>query len=315
MKTLVTGGAGFIGSHLVDFLVKSGDEVTVVDNLSSGSLSNLSRCVNSKNFNFIKSDLSLNKDLVIAMKGCETVFHFSGNTEVRGSLASPQDHFQQNIQALYYLLETIRLSDSVKELVFASSSTVYGEANLIPTPEDYGPLKPISLYGASKLAGESLISGYSYMYGFKSVIFRLGNIVGPRSNHGVIHDFLIKLGKDPRKLEILGDGTQSKSYLHIIDCISGLIIGLGAYNERVNILNLSSTDCLDIKNLVKIVINITSADNCVINFTGGVNKGGGWIGDVKKMQLNVEKLLNLGWKPKYNSYEAVKKATQELINK
>jgi len=314
LKILVTGGAGFIGSHLVDHLMSLHEEVWVADNLSSGSLTNLSKCINQDGFNFVKSDLSATTGLKKVLTGCEVVYHLAANPEVRVSLASPWDHYKQNIKAVFNLLEAVRSVDSVRQLVFTSSSTVYGEASVIPTPEEYGPMKPISLYGASKLAGESLISGYASLYGFKALILRLGNVVGFRSNHGVISDFLAKLEKDPKGLEVLGDGNQSKSYLHVSDCISGIMHGLGASDDQVNIFNLSSPDRVNVKTIAETVAETVGAKSCKIKCTGGVDGGRGWPGDVKMMQLSVDKMLNTGWKPKYNSHQAIQHAARELYN-
>ena len=231
MVSLVTGGAGFIGSSLVDLLMKRGESVHVLDNLSSGDLSNVEKWSKHPKFNFNNGDLLNPDDILPALEGCETVYHLAANPEVRSSKASPRDHFDQNILATYNLLEAIRLSGTAKSLIFTSTSTVYGEPSVIPTPETYGPMKPISHYGASKLACEALISSYASMYGFRCILFRLANVIGGRSNHGMIFNFVQKLRVDPRRLEVLGDGSQSKSYLYIDDCVSGLISDRGIPSE------------------------------------------------------------------------------------
>ncbi|RLI31028.1 UDP-glucose 4-epimerase [Candidatus Bathyarchaeota archaeon] len=315
MRILVTGGAGFIGSHLVDALMEKDLEVVVIDNLSRGSIGNLRRWLQHPKFMFIKGDLKNPEDTFQAIKGCETVFHLAANPEVRVGSVSPDVHFQQNVIATYNLLEALRVAGNVKTLVFTSSSTVYGEAE-VPTPENYSPLKPISVYGASKLACEALISAYAYSYGFKAVIYRLANIVGPRSRHGVIIDFVRKLKENPRELEILGDGSQRKSYLYIDDCIDAMLLGLkkvASSNNNVEIFNVGSDDQVDVLTIARIVVEEMGLKDVKFRLTGGVDGGRGWVGDVKNMLLDVGKLKFLGWKPRYNSEEAVRVAAKLLL--
>jgi UDP-glucose 4-epimerase len=205
VSVLITCGAGFIGSHLVDALMVRGEEVCVFDNLSTGSIENVRHWLGNPNFTLIKGDLLNTTDLEkLEIKRYSLIFHFAANPEVKIGSTDPNIHFQQNIVATYNLLELIRKADAKPMLIFASTSTVYGEASEIPTPEDYAPLMPISTYGASKLACEALITAYAYTYGFKAIIYRLANIVGPRSKHGVIFDFVEKLRRSPGQLEILG---------------------------------------------------------------------------------------------------------------
>jgi UDP-glucose 4-epimerase len=313
MVSLVTGGAGFIGSHLVDFLMERGETVHVLDNLSSGALSNLDRWRKHADFGFSQGDLRDAGDILPALEGCETVYHLAANPEVRSSKASPQDHFDQNILATYNLLEAIRLSGEVESLIFSSTSTVYGEPSVIPTPETYGPMKPISHYGASKLASEALISSYSSMYGFRCTLFRLANVIGGRSNHGVIYDFVQKLRADQGKLEVLGDGSQSKSYLHVSDCVEGFIKCSENSQDNCAIINMGSKDRVDVLSIAKIVIEAMNLSNVELSLTGGVDGGRGWHGDVKLMQLDVEKAKFIGWNPILNSYDAIKETVMQII--
>jgi UDP-glucose 4-epimerase len=313
-RVLVTGGAGFIGSHLVDALMVRGEEVCVFDNLSTGSIENVRYWLGSPNFTFIKGDLLNTMDLEkLEVKRYSFIFHFAANPEVKIGSTEPGIHFQQNILATYNLLELIRKADAKPTLIFASTSTVYGEASRIPTPEDYAPLKPISTYGASKLACEALITAYAYTYGFKAVIYRLANIVGPRSRHGVIYDFIEKLKRNPGELEILGDGTQTKSYLHVGDCIDAILLGLEKSTEQVEIFNVGSEDQVDVKTIAQIVIDEMKLKNVKLIFTGGVEGGRGWKGDVKNMLLDITKLKTLGWRPKLNSKQAVREAAKSLL--
>jgi UDP-glucose 4-epimerase len=311
MVYLITGGAGFIGSHLVDRLMNEGKNVRVIDNLASGSVKNIEAWVGDSRFEFTESDILDPEKLNHALLGAETVFHFAANPEVRSSKASPLDHFDQNIKATFLLLEETRKIGDLKTICFASTSTVYGEAEQIPTPEGYGPMKPISLYGASKLACESLISAYAFMYGFKAVIYRLANIVGPRSNHGVIWDFVGKLRSDSSELEVLGDGLQSKSYLYVSDCVEGMLTGVNS-SERVSIFNLGSRDRCTVLEIAEEVKKATGASRAKIKLTGGVEGGRGWKGDVKLMQLDMTKLASTGWSPRFSSLEAVRMTAEAV---
>jgi UDP-glucose 4-epimerase len=313
-KILVTGGAGFIGSHLADVLKTRGANISVFDNLAAGTLENIKRWRKDTNFNFIKGDLLSKSDLAkIEKTRFETVFHLAANPEVRIGSTNPDIHFQQNIVATHNLLESIRKTKNKPTLIFTSTSTVYGEPAKMPTPEDYAPLKPISTYGASKLACEALISAYAHTYGFKAIIYRLANIVGPRNKHGVIHDFVQKLKTNPKELEILGDGNQNKSYLYINDCIEAMLIGLEKTNSQVEIYNVGSEDQITVKTIAEIVVEEMRLKNVQFKFTGGVDGGRGWRGDVKNMLLDITKIKSLCWKPKHNTKQAIKKATQHAI--
>ena len=310
MRVLVTGGAGFIGSHLVDRLVTEGNNVKVLDNLASGSLDNLRQWEGHHNFEFFRGDLLDHEIAKMALDGCSQVYHLAANPEVQASKAGPEDHFRQNIEATYSLLEAVRSSEA-ELLIFASSSTVYGDAEVLPTPEGFGPLVPISLYGGSKLACEALISAYASMYGFKAVIYRLANVVGPRSNHGVVWDFVGKLRGNPNKLEVLGDGSQSKSYLYVSDCVEGLLKGAES-GEQVDIYNLGSDDRVTVLEIAKIVRNAAGCPDAQITLTGGVDGGRGWKGDVKYMQLDMRKLRSTGWTPRHNSVEAIRLTAENV---
>ncbi len=313
MACLVTGGAGFIGSHLVDFLMDSGETVRVLDNLSAGDLDNLSSWLSSPRLKVFQGDV-LNKEFVYkALDGCDTVFHLAANPEVRSEKASPQDHFKQNIEATFNLLECMREVGGVKRFVFASTSTVYGEPSEIPTPETYGPLKPISHYGASKLASEALSMSYASMCEFGCVIYRLANVVGPRSDHGVIYDFVKKLKEEPSRLEVLGDGTQSKSYLYVDDCITGIMAGLDALAGEICVYNIGSDDRVDVMSIANAVIDAMALEDVEICTSGGVSGGRGWKGDVKKMQLDMTLLNSRGWRAILSSMEAVRKTAMSIV--
>ncbi len=309
MSILVTGGAGFIGSHLVDKLISENNSVVVLDNLSSSGLKNLEHLKDDKNFDFIKGDLLNVEDIENALTDVSKVYHLAANPDVRLSEVDTKSHFEQNIVASYNLLEGMRIK-KINEIVFLSTSTVYGDAKILPTPEDYRTI-PISVYGASKMAAESLIYSYCHTFGIKSVVLRLANVIGPRSNHGVIYDFMNKLKKNPKELEILGDGKQNKSYLYIEDCVDGILFAEKKSKNNIEIFNLGSEDKVNVKTIAKLVVEGIGLKNVKYRFTGGFN-GRGWKSDIKLMQLSIDKIKKLGWRPKYNSKQAVEKTVKEL---
>jgi UDP-glucose 4-epimerase len=310
-RILVTGGAGFIGSHLVDMLVQQHAYVTVFDNLSSGSSKNLQISISTDKCHLIKGDLKNPEEIENALRNVDVVYHFAANAEVRD--AKPDVHFRENQVTTFNLLESMRKSGTCK-VIFASTSTIYGDAHTQPTPETYGPLFPISTYGASKLACEAMITSYAYTYGVRGLIFRLGNVVGSRANHGVIVDFLKKLRHDSGLLEILGDGNQTKSYIHVSDCVFGILLAAEKFfnsNLQVDAYNLSSVDRVSARRIAEIVVEETGLKP-EIRTLGGVDGGRGWAGDVKVMQLSVQKLQSIGWTPRHNSEAAIRRAIREL---
>jgi len=312
--TLVTGGAGFIGSYVVDKLMSNGLATKVLDNLSSGYISNLSEWTDNKNFHFLNKDLNDPDSLIGVFKDTKTVFHMAADPEVKTGFEHPENSYRENIENTFHLLEKIRKSN-VETILFASSSTVYGEPSVFPTPENYGPLLPISPYGASKLACEALISSYCYSYGINGLIFRFANIVGSRSDHGVIPDFIKKLQKDNKKLEILGDGKQSKSYMHVNDCVDCIFFCLSKPMSRVEIFNVGTEDQIDTLYIANIVTKSMNLKNVSMEVTGGVDGGRGWKGDVTKMQLDVSKVKKLGWRQQYSSAESMELTCKEILNK
>lgn len=313
VRALVTGGAGFIGSHLVDALMKKGQTVRILDDLSSGLRDHIDSWIGHTNFTSLLGDCLDRQDIRKAMKNCEMVFHLAANPEVRVGAVNTKIDFEQNITATYNVLEGMRESKTTKTIVFTSTSTVYGDASVLPTPEDYGPLKPISLYGASKLACEALISGYCDTFGMRGVIYRLANMVGSRCRHGVIWDFIHKLTENPKRLEILGDGTQTKSYLMVDDCISAMLFGLEHASGKVEIYNIGSEDQIYVSEIARVIIEELELKGVKLHYTKGVRGGRGWVGDVKTMLLDISKLKKMGWKPKYNSAKSVRMATIKII--
>jgi len=312
-SAMITGAAGFIGSHMTDKLLELGVNVTAVDNFSTGKIENLNNCKKNKLFHLINEDLKNSDNLSSLLENIDTLFHFAAYPEVRTGFENPEISFRENIENTYKLLETIRKSN-VESIVFSSSSVVYGEPDIIPTNENFGPLLPISPYGGSKLACEGLISSYCHNYGIKGTIIRFANVIGNRSNHGVIWDFIHKLKKNSDKLEVLGDGTQMKSYIHITDCIEGILNSYNFTNKKVDVFNIGNNDQLDVMSIAKIVSEEMKLNNTQIITSGGTSDGRGWIGDVKKMQLDISKLKNLGWEPKLSSKLSVQKSVIELLN-
>ena len=307
-NVFVTGGAGFIGSHLIDRLIEN-HNVTVYDNLSSGKKEFISHHFGKKNFRFINADLLDTKKLKNAMREQDFVFHFAANSDVRLGAEKTDIPLKQNTIATYNVLESMRINN-VKNIVFPSSCTVYGEAEVTPIPENYGPMIPVSLYGASKLASEGLISAYCSMFGMNAWVFRFANIIGSRGTHGVIFDFINKLRKKSDELEILGDGRQTKSYLYVDDCIDAMLSAVEKSNDKVNIFNLGCEDWINVNRIAEIVVEEMNLKNVKFKYTGGSR---GWKGDIPKIMLSIEKIEKLGWKPIYNSEKAVRMTVKALI--
>src|SRR3989344_4176707 len=250
-KVLVTGGAGFIGSHIVDRLVDLKCKVTVIDNLSSGQKRFIQEHLKSKKIAVAKSDLLNFKAVKRLMRGQDFVFHLDANADIRYGTANTKVDLEQNTIATYNVLEAMRLNN-VKEIAFFSSSAIYGEPYIFPTPESFLPVQT-SLYGASKLAGESLIQAYCNLFDFRAWIFRSVSIIGERYSHGAIYDFAKKLKKNRDELEILGNGEQKKSFLYVKDCVNGIFAAVENANEHVNTFNLGTEEYITVKQLATIV--------------------------------------------------------------
>lgn len=310
MSILVTGGAGFIGSHLVDRLLET-SRVIVLDNFSSGKREHVAHVLGHPRFALVEADLFDARALEEVMAGKDFVFHLAANPDVKLGAEDTKIHLQQNILATYSLLEAMRKT-GVGKIAFTSTSTVYGEASLVPTPENYGPLKPISLYGASKLACEALISSYCHTFDMQSWIFRFANIVGERGTHGVLVDFINKLKKNPVELEILGSGEQRKSYLEVKDCVGAMVYAVEHSSDQTNIFNIGSNDAVDVTEIANVVVESMGLAGVKYRYTGGFG-GRGWRGDVKIMQLSIDALSSLGWIPVHNSRESIKAAVDALL--
>jgi UDP-glucose 4-epimerase len=308
LRFFVTGGAGFIGSHMVDLLLKEG-EVVVYDNFSSGKMEFLEEAQKKPGFSLIEADLLDLTKLKEAMTGSDWIYHFAANPDVRMGEKNPEVDFQQGILATFNVLEAMR-SNNVSNLVYSSSSTVYGEATILPTPENYGPLIPISIYAAAKLGSEGLITSFAHTFNLRGWIFRFANIIGPRGTHGILVDFKNKLKASPNELEILGDGTQKKSYLNVNECVEVMKFVVDHSKEQVNIYNLGSEDQITVARIAEIVVEELGLPDVKFNYTGGKR---GWKGDVPEMSLSIDKVKDLGWKPKRTSEEAIREAFRSLL--
>jgi UDP-glucose 4-epimerase len=308
-KAFVTGGAGFIGSNLSEKLVQQGYRVTVFDNLVLGRIEFIQHLIDDGTCTFIHDDL-LNLDRVVsALSGHDVVFHMAANSDI-GLGGRVTDHDLKNgTLATYHVLDAMRRT-GISKIVFASTSAIYGEASAVEVDENQGPLFPISFYGASKLASEGLLSAFSHNYGFQVWIFRFGNIVGQNGTHGAVVDFIKKLRVNPRQLEILGNGKQAKPYLHVSDCVDGMLFGFQNLHDRLNYFHLSPPGATSVDTIAGTVIRGMKLENVEIRYTGGDR---GWPGDVPQVRLSPEKFARAGWKSRYTSDEAVEVAVSELL--
>jgi UDP-glucose 4-epimerase len=313
MKAFVTGGAGFIGSHLVDMLLQEGYQVTAYDNLTEGRLENLSHLKDNPDFRFIKGDMRDAELLMKVLRGQDVVFHMAAQANIRKSLEDHYADLQNNLVGHINLLEAM-LKNEVNDLVFASTSALYGEADVRPTPETYAPIQT-SLYGASKLACEAYTEAYIQFSQLNFWAYRFSNVVGERCRRGVIWDFVHKLARNPRELEILGNGKQSKEYIYVQDCVEGMMTGYKKGKGRVNIFNLAVEDNKTVDEVADIVIREMKLEGVKRKYTGGER---GWIGDNPIVHLDISRLKSLGWRPRFTADEAITRTarwTIELIRK
>ena len=309
---VITGGAGFIGSYIAEKLVENGIDTKVIDNLVTGKKENLSKCFDQDNFSFLEYDLGNLDGIEDHLGDADILFHFAADPEVRTGYSKPEDSFEQNIVNTFNLLQKIKQS-KIKKIVFASSSSVYGDAKIIPTNEEYGPLSPISHYGASKLACEAMVSSFCHNYNIEGVILRPANVIGLRGRHGLIWDLVHKLKINQDELELLGDGKQTKSFIHISDAIDGIFFSLNNLQDKVEVFNLGSEDSVEIMDVAKIVCKNMGLNEIKINLTGGVDDGRGWKGDIRIAHLDITKLKNSGWIPKLSSINAADITSHEII--
>ncbi|WP_336343179.1 NAD-dependent epimerase/dehydratase family protein [Halalkalicoccus ordinarius] len=300
-RLLITGGAGFIGTHLTERLLANGNDVVVVDDLSNGRESWVP-----DGAELIEGDLTDPETIDAAIDGeIDGVFHLAARKSVKD--ANPRRQFEANTAMTYNVLEAMD-DAGVSEIAFTSSSTIYGEAPR-PTPEDYAPLEPISVYGASKLAVESLLSTYAHTHGMTVWNFRFANIVGPRLRGAVIPDFVEKLRADPETLTILGNGLQEKSYMYLEDCLDAMFHVIEHADRPMNTFNLGTRTTTSVDRIADIVSDELGLEP-EYEYTGGER---GWTGDVPRMRLSIEKLSGLGWDPEFESDRAVRETARDLV--
>jgi UDP-glucose 4-epimerase len=300
-KALVTGGLGFIGSHLVDRLLADDWSVVVLDNLLTGRRSNLQQHKGNKQLTVVEGDIRHPKALARVSKSCDTVFHFAAHALMRVSADDPTADLDYNLIGTMNALRSAA-ENGVPDFVFASTSALYGEAEITPTPEDYSGVQT-SFYGASKLAGEAFASVFVQFRPMKFWAFRFGTVLGERCRRGAIWDFEHKLLENPKELEILGDGKQVKDYLSVKDCIDGVMLGYGRSSSSVNIFNLGLRERTSVDEVADIVIDVMGLKNVKRKYTGGPR---GWKGDNPVVQLSIEKITRLGWRPQTSPKESIR---------
>jgi UDP-glucose 4-epimerase len=300
MKAFVTGGAGFIGSSLVDRLLERGDEVVAYDNLSTGIDEFLAEARKSPRFSFVQADLLDEATLAQAMNGVDVVFHLAANADVRFGTQHPRKDLDQNTIATYNVLEAMR-ANGIEKIVFSSTGSVYGEAPVIPTPETCPFPVQTSLYGASKLAGEGLISAYCEGFGFQAWIFRFVSILGERYTHGHVFDFYKQLLANPQELAVLGNGRQRKSYLYIQDCLSAIFTAVEKAQDKVNVFNLGTDEYCEVNDSISWITEALGLSPRRV-YAGGDR---GWIGDNPFIFLDTTKIRALGWKPELAIREGI----------
>jgi UDP-glucose 4-epimerase len=310
MKAFVAGGAGFIGCHLCERLVERGYHVTVADNLSLGHREFIAPLEAQGALDFIEMDVTDVDALsaLFAERGFDVVFHMAANSDIARSFADPMTDFGSTLQTTYAVLDAMRRND-VKQIIFASTSAIYGEAQG-KLSEDHGPLLPISHYGAAKLASEAFISSYVENYGMQAWITRFPNVVGDRLTHGAVYDFVRKLRRDPTRLEVLGNGTQTKPYLHADDLVEAILLGWEKLDGKINVYNIGGETRCSVAKIAQIVIE-EFGGNARIDYTGGDR---GWVGDVPSVDYDVSRVSALGWSPKLDSEGAIRAAARWMVD-
>lgn len=310
MKILVTGGAGFIGSHLVDSFLNKAYQVICVDNLYLGKIENIKHQFDNKYFKFEKFDILEFEKLnsLFKKEQFDAVFHLVANSDIKQSSIDTKLDLNLNFLSTYHVLEAMRMHQ-VKEIVFASTSAIFGETNKVIT-EDMGPMIPISFYGASKLAAEAYISAYVHNFGMKACLIRFPNVVGERATHGILFDLMNKLKKNQKTLTVLGDGRQEKPYLYVKELVEGLIFIWQNTKENYNYFNLGSDSTVKVSKIVDILLDELGLNGKTeVKYTGGDR---GWIGDVPKFKYNLEKAHTFGWRAHLDSEQAIRHTVRKL---
>ena len=309
MKAVVAGGAGFIGSQLVDRLLDKGYEVLAVDMIPVDKAKNIAHLSDRRGFEYMPMDMNTDEFIEVC-KGADEMYHLAANSDIRSGGQDPHIDFDNTLCTTRSALEAVR-TNGIPGMFFSSTSAVYGDKKGKKLTEDEGDLRPISYYGASKLASEALISAYSYMCGFDSLIFRFPNVVGPRLTHGVIFDFIEKLERDPSRLEILGDGRQNKQYVYSQDLVGGICDFMSHGYKGYNVFNISTESFTDVNTIADIVCKGMGLDDVKYEYTGG---SCGWKGDVPSFDYDISKARSEGWTFRYNSTQAVEATVSAVLS-
>ncbi|HET9217022.1 MAG TPA: NAD-dependent epimerase/dehydratase family protein [Terriglobia bacterium] len=312
-RYFLVGGAGFIGSHFTDRLLSDPhvERVTVFDNFTSGRTWHYGQHLENSRFSVVRGDVKDIDLLTSAMRYHDVVIHLASNPDIARAAIEPDIDFREGTLLSNNVVEAMRRSGA-STILYASGSGVYGDLGEKEAHEDYGPLLPISTYGASKLAGEGLISSYSYMFDLRGHVFRFGNVVGPRQTHGVGFDFLRQLLKNPLKLRILGDGTQSKSYIHVRDVVDAVLLTARRSEERFSVHNVATGDYITVTEIAHLAVECAGVDSSRVEFeyTGGSR---GWKGDIPIVRLNTARICSLGWNCSVGSREALRQSMLSML--
>lgn len=313
MKALVVGGAGFIGSHLCDALLKENNQVVCMDNFSLGTKENISHLKERKKFQLYQADASILEELelIFEQEQPDYVFHLAANSDIQASAFNPYVEYKNTYTTTFQILTCMK-KYGVKKLFFSSTSAVYGDKGDVALEENTPGLAPVSYYGAAKLGSEALISAFSYMNQIESLVFRFPNVIGPRLTHGVIFDFIHKLQKENKSLQILGDGRQTKPYIYITDLVEAIIQFMETIKEGVTLYNVGVEGSTSVTSIADIICEEMGLEDVIYRYTGGTS---GWKGDVPKFQYNLDKIHQAGWKASYTSDEAVRKTIQDNISR
>jgi UDP-glucose 4-epimerase len=307
---VITGGAGFIGSHLADNLLGQGHQVAAIDNLSWGKQSFFTHNLSNRDYTFLDVDLLDKPSLEEKFpESVDVVFHLAANSDIMRGTVEPEIDLNNTTIATFNLLDVMR-SRQVRQIFFLSGSGIYGDVGETFTDENFSPLLPISMYGATKLSAEAMISAFVNLYEMQAWILRPANIIGPRATHGVIYDFINKLRSNNRFLSVYGDGHQSKSYLYVNDVISAINLVWSKTDEPINIFNVSSNTYISVREIAKIVVDSMNLIDTEILYTGGAR---GWQGDVPIVRLDTSRIEALGWRTRFTSREAVQQTVTDIL--
>jgi UDP-glucose 4-epimerase len=310
MRFFITGGAGFLGSNLTnEILDRKLGSVTVFDNFTTGRRRHFGARANDPRLSIIEGDVSDLPAVTAAVAGHDVVFHLASNSDIARAATDPLIDFNNGTVLTQMLLEAMRTA-GVKRILFTSGSGVYGEVPPEPIPEAYPYMIPISTYGAQKLASEALISAYAHMFDMVGTVFRFANVVGPHMTHGVSHDFTRRLHADPKRLDIMGDGNQSKPYVHTSDVVEAMLLLCERQTEGYDVFNVGSEDHLLVREIAEIVVAEMGLNGVAFDFSGGAR---GWRADVPVYRIDTTKVRSIGWNNKMNSREAVSAAVRSLI--